>query len=816
MFVRTIFRGWLSALLLTVCMPLFADEADRLFKVYDSSNGLADNSAQTIACTRSGRLVISSIGHVNFYDGYNFIHIDPTPENVYPLPKYLGHYHLFFDDHFHLWLKDKQQVTCVDLIMGVFITDVQGELKKMGFDKKADDLFVCADSSVMLLTNQELYNCRTKKSYPVKKGRVLQDVEKFQNRFLLFYDDSSVDVFDASTGKRIYSSFGLDEKRREIYNQSSVVEVASDGIYQIKNGQEGGILLHLDVMKGEWKVVMEQSFHLNNMEIHNQLLYIAAQFGYLTYNMTTGEQQHYKTIRNFNYQEINTDINDIAFDKQGGMWIGTKRRGLLYSKPFQSPFRAYDWSNPKALKYGEMMYYHAQENQEPLPRRVNCIFHDSRGWTWHGTYTGLKLYKTGKEKEPIVYTMNDGLANNVVHSIVEDDAHRLWVATSNGISVLLFENGEVDKIVSYDDEDNIPKETFDNGRAMKLPDGTIIMQSLDHVVEFNPASFHTIGRINMQLYPKMIRLSVNGQLIETGEKYEGIVILDNAITLVKKINLKYNQNTLSMVFTGRNYFRPTQTYYRVRIKGLYDWHVYSYYDKSGRVDELGMLHLPVIDIEPGEYLLELQASMSPDEFPDETYQLIISVNQPWWRRTFLYITLGVLLLGLLIANFIYYNRNTRLKLNRSNIEITILNRIKAYAKRCEDLTDEVLHPSTSDTNQTDVVDEANSIFMQVMGKVVPYVSTHEDRPLTMYELSVMSGMELDQFYETIADNLYKSPLPLVLTFRLQRAAEMLVETNKGVDEIAEELKFASPNFFIASFYHEYRQTPDDYRASNPR
>jgi len=68
----------------------------------------------------------------------------------------------------------------------------------------------------------------------------------------------------------------------------------------------------------------------------------------------------------------------------------------------------------------------------------------------------------------------------------------------------------------------------------------------------------------------------------------------------------------------------------------------------------------------------------------------------------------------------------------------------------------------------------------------------------------------------MSGNLYKSPRIVALKLRLQHVAEMLKNSEKSVDEIAEELHFASPNFMIASFYHLFRMTPDAYRANNPR
>jgi hypothetical protein len=43
-------------------------------------------------------------------------------------------------------------------------------------------------------------------------------------------------------------------------------------------------------------------------------------------------------------------------------------------------------------------------------------------------------------------------------------------------------NGDVKYVMSFNNDDNVPNETFINGKALKLEDGTIIMQSLDHIV----------------------------------------------------------------------------------------------------------------------------------------------------------------------------------------------------------------------------------------------------------------------------------------------------------------------------------------------
>ena len=805
---------WVLSILLTMALSVHATESDRLFTIHDASEGLADNGAQVIRCTKTGRMVISSIGHINFYNGSSFNHIDPQFEDIYELPKYEGHYHLYFDKAHHLWVKDKYQVTCVDLLTELFISDIPKVLADMGFKGKAEDLFVDEDGCLLLLSNNKLYHCKEKKYFPVRKGKKMQDVGEHEQLLLLFYDDSSIEAFNKSTGRMVYMKTSLDKAQAAKYQNSTVLLYDKGGYYQIRNGEKDGVLMRIDATSGETRFLMEMPYHLNNMAIHDGLLYVATQHGYWTYNITTGEKQHYPTLMSTTFQEINTDINDIAFDLQGGMWIGTEKQGLLYSKPHTSPFKIFKWNDAKAKEYASMLSREYQKNQETLPRRVNCIYHDSRGWTWHGTYIGLKRYLTETDKNPLLINNEDGLNNNVIHSMVEDDDHNLWVSTSNGVSCLIIQNDSLVRVVSFNEDDNIPTSSFVNGLAMKLEDGSIIMQSLDYIVKFNPSSFHTTRKTDIRLYPKLINLMVNGRTIKPGMELDGKVIIDRAITRAKEINVDYDQNTISLRFSGLNFFRPTQTFYRIRIKGFRnEWEVYSLHDGTGRVNNKGMLNYPIIGIPPGKYEIEVQASMTPDDWPVEPYVWKLSVDEPWWHMTIVYVTLGLLLIGMLIANFVFYNGNTRLKMKRKNIEDSVIKRIKSFATMCKNLEDEQLSPSTD--AEVSQEDDTEAAFTDVMMAVVPYVNSHTD-DLSMSQLAKVAKIDIKKFYEVMSSNLYKTPRSVALKLRLQRVAESLLNSDKSVDEIAEEQNFSSTDFMIASFYHQYRQTPEDYRASNPR
>lgn len=805
-----------TVLMLLVCNVLHAERLERVFFSYDASNGLADNSAQTIKCTKTGRMVITTIGHVNFYDGSNFVHIDPVEENDFPLPKYSGHYHLYFDKHHNLWVKDKYKVTCVDLMKERFYINVDSVIKSFGMKEEVEDLFGDGENVMWFMSKGKLHCPMREIAIPIGQKAELHDIDIYEGHTLMqFFANGVVSAYDLSTGTHLYDAATTKDNEVPHIYKSSVIIHDDRYFYQIRNGEKDAVLMRFDAATREWKELMHTSYHLNNMILHDGILFVASEYGYWEYNPISGEKTHQEYLKLNNGRRLLTDVNTIAFDRQGGMWIGTEKRGLLYAKPFTSPFYAYGWDEPEALKYSQMIDNDpAIANPESLGRHVNCKYIDSRGWTWTGLYTGVRLERPGMQ--PYLYTVKDGMLNDMVHCVIEDDFHDIWAGTSFGICHFFVENDEVKRIESYFDRDNVPNESFVNRRAIKLQDGTIVMQALDHIVTFNPHHFHTDSMSRMVLFPKLIRLMVNGREILPGMEMDGRVILQNAITRTWDLTVGYTQNSLSLTFSGLNFLRPTQTYYRYRVKGYHDeWQMLSFFNSGGLVDSRGLLHLPLMGVKPGRYEIEVQVSMSPDYWPQEPFKWILNVEEPWWRTTGLYMLLGAVLLLLFLLNFYLYNRNMRLRMGVLNVEDELLHRVSTYAIRCESLETEILTPFSLQNEDSINLDPA---FVDMMTKVVPFVQQcrKQEVGFDMQQLADVAGISKEQLYQQFLMHLNESPRLMMLRLRLAKVAQMLAETDKSVEDISEELAFVSPNYMIASFFHRYRQTPTDYRNSTAR
>ena len=806
--------GLIMAFLLSSLTALAEDSTrDRRFRVINAADGLADNSAQTIKCTFSGRLVVSTIGHINFYDGSGFTHIS-SGDSRYLLPKYKGHYHLYFDDSHHLWLKDKGMVTCVNMLTEQFVSDIGSIFQAQGVKGHVEDMFVDSSGSIWLVQGNNIYSRHGKVSLPLRKGRVLQDMDISDNIVLLFYDDCQVDVYDIIAKKKLYSTNSLNHEEVKDYQELSVIYKYRNGFFQIRNGNNKAVLLWFDLGTRQWTKVLSTDYYLSNMTVKDDVLYIASAYGYWTYDTDSRQIEHYEMIKLTDGRELLTDMNCIEFDRQGGMWIGTEKRGLLYSKYIKSPFNVMTWDNPLSVKYAEMMDKVCTYDMLVKGHRLNCTYKDSRGWIWVGSLNGLYYFKPG-QKDSICVKKEDGMVNDVVHSIIEDGKHNIWVSTSNGIVGLVIKNGKVTFVNSFINSDGIPAEAFVNGRAMRLDDGTIVMQALDHVVSFNPMKMSIMEGNNILLHPKFVRLQVNGTNIFAGTEIDGRVVTEKAVSRLNMIELPSTQNSLSLKFSSLNYFRPIQTYYRYRVSGLQDkWVMLSYYNSRGLVDKNGILHLPLLGLEPGNYMVEVQASMYPGKWTTPPVKVVVRIKEPWWRTTGLTLLISGVFLILIIWNIVIFSGNSRLKMKRNVSEVELFRRIDGFISRAESCRMEKQTRRSVNDESEDVTSGADldKDAVELLMELVPYSRNGKLDHNVLVQLAIKKRIKLTDIYDIITNNIFRSPALLTMAMLLEKASRDLIESGMTVEEIAEKNNFASPNYFIAMFFRRYGMTPLQWRS----
>ena len=375
-------------------------------------------------------------------------------------------------------------------------------------------------------------------------------------------------------------------------------------------------------------------------------------------NKQSGEFTHYNSnaanIKDFDHQVIFS----IAQDKEGYIWLGTgngikrfdENTGLFkhyYHTPGDttgiSDFTSITifadskdniWSGFGSIatdrldKRTDSFTHYKHNSKDPASissNIVSCFYEDPKGIIWIGTWAGGLChfdYATGKFK---TYTIKDGLPDNTVYSILEDDKNNLWLGTGNGLSQF----DPVKKIfINYEYKDGLQDNVFGAGRRArpakcKGKDGVLYFGGPGGLNFFDPSQL----KPNSDLAPVVItQFKLFDNLVKGANE-------------AKEIVLKHDENYFSFEFASLSFYNADKNQYAYQLTGVdKDW-VYS---GSRR-------YAGYTDIGPGKYVFKVKATNNDGIWNEEGVSLTIVIRPPWWRTWWAYCIYGLILIAAAIA-----------------------------------------------------------------------------------------------------------------------------------------------------------------------
>ena len=93
-------------------------ETNDYFYVLNTRQGLSDNCILQMMQLADGRLAVRTPKGINLYDGRRFSFIPLPAEKAESITKYKGQTHLYADSQDRLWIKEYQQIFCIQLAEG--------------------------------------------------------------------------------------------------------------------------------------------------------------------------------------------------------------------------------------------------------------------------------------------------------------------------------------------------------------------------------------------------------------------------------------------------------------------------------------------------------------------------------------------------------------------------------------------------------------------------------------------------------------------------------------------------------------------------
>ena len=388
----------------------------------------------------------------------------------------------------------------------------------------------------------------------------------------------------------------------------------------------------------------------------------------------------------------NDNVWSIVEDGAGMIWIGTLGSGLQKLDPATGKFTTFNSGSGHLLssefissvflgknnklilgtaigitifdietEQSEVLTGNRKGDQPFTNLNVNHVYEDSRGLIWIGTRDGLNIWDPRQDKVTRLYK-SDGLTDNVISGIIEDNQHSMWVTTSNGVSNILLEtdvesSGYRFSFVNYNEGDGLQGHEFNLRSVFKSPDGEILLGGTNGFNRFNPGDFlYNTAR------PKVLftGLKLFNEDVEVGGEYNGNRILSSALNGAEEITFNHGQNVFSVEFSAMNYVLPEKTTYAYLLEGFnVDW----------LLTDPGVNSVTYTNLAPGKYTLRVKAANSDGFWSEESTALKIHVRPPLWLSTGAYIFYAFLLIAILLFTRYMIIRNEQQKFRLKQVEL---------------------------------------------------------------------------------------------------------------------------------------------------
>lgn len=98
--------------------------------------------------------------------------------------------------------------------------------------------------------------------------------------------------------------------------------------------------------------------------------------------------------------------------------------------------------------------------------------------------------------------------------------------------------------------------------------------------------------------------------------------------------------------------------------------------------------------------------------------------------------------------------------------------------------------------------------------MLQYIEQHYAEPISLQDLSSSISISVSECIRCFKDTLMMTPINYIRMFRLIKAEEQILHTNKTISEIAYDCGFPEPSYFNRCFKKQYKQTPLQYRLHN--
>ncbi|MBO6792634.1 MAG: hypothetical protein JJ895_01895 [Balneolaceae bacterium] len=361
------------------------------------------------------------------------------------------------------------------------------------------------------------------------------------------------------------------------------------------------------------------------------------------------------------------DVYAITEDSFGRIWIGSFNGVHVYEN---GTFTRYNTDN--GLAYNDTRYFYEDENQtmwlgsssglstidksgtvrqfnlisnkadsnsDKVEPYVRAIHKDADGIMWIGTY-GNGIYRI-ENNSILNITEEDGLFDNIVSHIIEDEKGNFWIGSNRG--VFSVQKHDLNALARNEIE-TVPTYSFGIADGMNSAETNGGFQPNVIYDEEGKIYFPTVEGVAVLDTDKVNKSNDAPKVI-----IEQIQTSSEVLTNAKNIELPYNESFLQIDYTAINLTNPEKVVFRYKIDGFHnDW------------IEVGNNRQAIFSkITPGNYSFTVSASLGNGIWNEIGDSIAISISPPFWQTIWFYSFLVILFIAVVPVSF--YLRTKQLR-----------------------------------------------------------------------------------------------------------------------------------------------------------
>jgi len=322
------------------------------------------------------------------------------------------------------------------------------------------------------------------------------------------------------------------------------------------------------------------------------------------------------------------NVRTIRQDDDGFVWLGSYAGGIFLIDPHLTLTNNFVKNDDQ----------YALSNND-----INFITQATNGNILIGTRGGGLNQYNKMDSSFTVYSTDEGLNNNYVWGILEDNMGNIWVSTSNSISKITRDG----TIENYTINGKLPVSDFNLGTCGKTADGKLIFGGTSGFSLFDPDLIKPT-----KIQPKVYITGLN--IFDHRIKPTRSEVLPKQTMMTDQIVLKQSQSVFSLEFAALNFPHSNHTKYAYQLtKAASKVSEWNYTQGAHR-------QVTYSSLSPGEYTFTVRATNADGKWSNHEATLKIIILPPWWKSIPAYIFYALLIGSILYLVHSFFLRRVKL------------------------------------------------------------------------------------------------------------------------------------------------------------